>query len=448
MFMGSVRCSGRGTGSTRIPTCPGRRALAFAMALALAPGLGVAVMGAHAEEVLGFEHALRLAQDRSRQLVAQDDAATAAREMAVAAGQLPDPTLQVGINNLPINGPDQFSVGRDFMTQRSVGLMQEFTRMDKRKARSARFDHEAEAAEAGRELALANLQRDTATAWLERFYQERMRDVLVTQRDEAKLQIEAAEAAYSGGRGARADVFAARSAVAQIEDRIAQTERQIATARTQLARWVGDAADQPLGEPPSMDAVRLDAAELDTVLAHHPQIAMMVKQEEVARADVDIARSNEHADWSVELTYSQRGSAFSNMVSVNVSIPLQWDHKNRQDRELAAKLAMARQMRAQREEASREHIAEARMMLQEWQSDRERLKGYDDSLVPLAADRTLAAIAAYRGNSGTLASALDARRNEIDTRIDRLRLEMETERLWAQLNYLVPADHGLATPHQ
>jgi outer membrane protein TolC len=416
--------------------------------MALALGLGTTVLGAHAEGVLGFEQALHLAQDRSRQLVAQDAAATAAREMAVAAGRLPDPTLQVGINNLPINGPDQFSVARDFMTQRSVGLMQEFTRADKRKAHRARFDREAEAAEAGRELALANLQRDTATVWLERYYQERMRDVLVTQREEAKLQIEAAEAAYRGDRGAQADVFAARSAVAQIEDRIAQTERQIATARTQLARWVGDAADQPLGEPPSTDAVRLDPTQLDTVLAHHPQITMMVKQEEVARADVDIARSNRHADWSVELTYSQRGSAYSNMVSINVSIPLQWDHKNRQDRELAAKLAMASQMRAQREEASREHIAEARMMLQEWQSDRERLKRYDDSLVPLAAERTRAAVAAYRGNSGTLASVLDARRNDIDTRIDRLRLEMETERLWAQLNYLVPADHGLAAPHQ
>src|SRR5258708_34600530 len=101
-----------------------------------------------------------------------------------------------------------------------------------------------------------------------------------------------------------------------------------------------------------------------------------------------------------------------------------------------AKLAMASQMRAQREEASREHIAEARMMLQEWQSDRERLKGYDDSLVPLAAERTLAAIAAYRGNSATLASVLDARRNEIDTRIDRWRLERETERPWGQLNYV------------
>ena len=77
-----------------------------------------------AQPVLTFDQALRLAQDRSRQLVAQDHAAAAAREMAVAAAQLPDPMLTAGINNLPINGADKFSLTSDFMTMRSVGVVQ------------------------------------------------------------------------------------------------------------------------------------------------------------------------------------------------------------------------------------------------------------------------------------------------------------------------------------
>src|SRR5439155_1330194 len=304
------------------------------VALALAAALPV-----RAAEPLSFDQALRIAEDRSRQLPAQDAAASAAREMAIAAGQRPDPTLKAGVNNLPIDGPDRFSVTRDFMTMRSIGIMQDLTRSGKLKARSARFEREAEVADAGRDLALANLQRDTAAAWLDRYYQERMRDVLVSQRDEARLQIEAADSAYRGGRGSQADAFAARAAVALIEDRMAQSERQIATARTQLSRWIG---------PP-----------------------------------------------------------------------------------------------AEREEASRMHLAEALAMLQEWQSNRERLAHYDSTLVPLSTERTRAALAAYRGG-GPLAAVLEARRMEIDTRMDRLRLEMDTARLWAQINYLVPA--GPAAP--
>lgn len=105
---------------------------------------------AHAGPLLSLDRALQLAESRSRQLTAQDAAATASRDMALAAGQLPDPTLKFGVNNLPINGEDRFSLTQDFMTMRSVGVMQEITRSDKLKARSARFNREAEAAEAGR----------------------------------------------------------------------------------------------------------------------------------------------------------------------------------------------------------------------------------------------------------------------------------------------------------
>lgn len=396
---------------------------------------------------LDFGQALALAQQRSRQLPAQEAAAASAREMAVVAGQLPDPVLKAGVNNLPVNGPDRFSLTNDFMTMRSVGVMQEFTRGDKRRARAARFEHEALAAEAGKQLALANLQRDTAVAWFEVSYQQRMRDLLVRQRDETVLQVQAAEAAYRGNRGPQADVFAARGAVAQLEDRIAVSDRDLAAARTMLARWIGPGASQPLGAAPAMDAVSLRDEELDTALTHHPQIAQLAQQEAAAQADVDAARANRKVDPTVELMYSQRGPAYSNMVSVNVSIPLQWNEGNRQDRELAARQADLEQLRARREEETRVHVAEARSMLQQWRADRERLRRYDGALLLIAADRTRAALAAYRGGSASLAAVLDARRSELDVRLDRVRLELETARLWAQINFLIPADHVAQEHH-
>jgi outer membrane protein TolC len=432
--------------STQSALRPARSARLAALAVLCSAFVSVA---SHAQQSLTLDQALRSAQDRSRQLVAQDAAASASRQMALAAGKSPDPVLKAGLNSLPVSGPDRLSLTRDSFTMLSVGVMQEFTRKDKLAARSARFDREAEAAEAARVVALANLRRDTATAWLDRYFQERMLDLLRAQRTEASLQIEAADTAYRGGRGAQTEVFAARSAVALIDDRIRRIERQVATAKTRLSRWVGDEANQPLGVPPALATVRLDLNKVESQLAHHPEIAMMVKQEAMARADADIAQSNKRSDWNVELTYSQRGPAYSNMVSFNVSIPLQWDQKNRQDRDVSAKLAVVEQMRAQREEATREHLAEIQSWLQEWQSNRERMTNYDATLIPLAKERTRAAIAAYRGGSGSgsgpLAAVLEARRMEIETRMDRLRLEMETAARWAQLEYLVPPTHEMTS---
>jgi outer membrane protein TolC len=227
--------------------------------------------------------------------------------------------------------------------------------------------------------------------------------------------------------------------MAQMDDRVAQGERLLVTAKSQLARWVGDAASAPLADPPNTDTINLSEAHLDSQLLHHPQIALMIRQEEVAQTDVSLAQANTKSDWSVELMFSQRGPAFSNMMSVNLAVPLQWDQKNRQGRELAAKQATVEQLKAEREDALRAHAAEVRAMLQERRSNRERLRRYDEAILPLAAERTKAALTAYRGGvslMGALSMVLDARRAEVEIQIERLRLEMDTARLWAQLNFL------------
>jgi outer membrane protein TolC len=393
---------------------------------------------------LSLGQAIELAKSRSQLLVAQQAAAAAARQMAIAAGKVPDPILTVGVNNLPVNGPDAWSLTDDFMTMRSIGVMQEFTRSDKRTARAARYEREADLAETGSVIALISIQSGTALAWLDVHFNQRIGTFLLAQQDEAGLQIEAADAAYRAARGPQADVFAARSAVAQIEDRVAQNDAEVAAARARLARWIGPAASRPLGETPSADSIGLDLQQLDAQLAHHPQITMLSRQEELSLAEAEIARANKQADWSAALMYSQRGPSYSNMISVNFSFPLQWDQKDRQDREVAAKLALVDQARAQREETLREHVAEVRVMVLEWQSKRQRLARYDSNLIPLAAERTRAALSAYRTGSTALSSVLEARRNAIDVGVERLRLELESARLWAQLNFLIPRNDGAA----
>lgn len=391
-----------------------------------------------AQAPLTLQEAQRRAIDRSRMLAAQDSAVAASREMALAAGQLPDPVATLGVNNLPIDTSDRFSLTRDFMTMRSIGVMQEFTRADKREARAARFEREAEKSLAERDVSLAAIQRDTALAWLDRYYAEAMQTVLSEQRRQAQLETEAAESAYRGGRGNLADVLAARNALVLLDDRASEVGRKATTARIALARWIGSDAGVPLAGKPAIDSIRLDPSTLETDLAHHPELAVLARKEEVAASEVRIAQTNKKADWSVALMYSQRGPDFSNMVSINVSVPLQWDQKNRQDREVAAKLAMLDQARAERDDMLRAHTAEVRAMIAEWENDRERSARYAREVLPLATERSQATLGAYRGAKASIADVLLARRNEIDVRMQALQLEMDTARLWAQLNFLFP----------
>ena len=413
-----------------------RRAACVSVFLAVLPGWSA--------EPLSLAEAQRIAISRSPQLLANEASASATRRMAEVAAQLPDPVLKLGVDNLPVNGPDRFSLTRDFMTQRRIGLMQELPALEKRQLRAQRVAQDAIRLQAERGLVTANLLRDTALAWLERYYALALRNVLLQQIDEARVQVEAAEASYRGARGSQADVFAARSAVSVIEDKLSQVDTQARNASMMLARWVGaDAQRSPVGAPPWRTTELARGVTLEH-LESHPTVAIAAATVQAAQIDVFLARASKRADWTVEASYSQRGSAYSNMVSIGVSVPLQLDRANRQDQEVAARLAQVDEALAKYEDLLRGEEAEVGVMINDWRNGTQRVDRFADSLVPIARQRTEAALAAYRGGRGDLASVLAARREQLELQSQAIAAELDTARAWARLNFL-SVEHDMSS---
>ena len=402
-----------------------------------------------AEPPLTLGETQRIATERSKKLEASDFAVSASKDLTVAAAERPDPMAKIGVENLPINGEERFSVQRDFMTMRSVGITQEITRSTKLRARTVESEQAVQLAEAQKAQVLVEVQRDSALAWLDRYYAEAQEQTVLQQVDVAHLDETAAEAAYRGGHGTAADVLAARAARAESEDLDAEASRTVRAAKLALQRWIGEAAERPLAGHPSIDSIPLHKHSLDSQLAEHPEILALQRREELARASAEVARADRHPDWSVEFMYSERGIGYSNMVTLELTVPLEIRRAYRQDPKLAAKLAEASQAKAEREDMLRAHAAEISTMIDAWDSARERLERYRNSIIPLAADRTVAARAAYRGGKATLNDLLLAQHGEIDARLKALQLEESQARLWAQLTFLnsTPSDVDVATPH-
>nr|ACB13010.1 putative outer membrane cation efflux protein [Hydrogenophaga sp. PL2G6] len=401
--------------------------------LALA-GLLAVIPPAAADEALGLSAAVSAAVARSRSLDASTTAAQGAREVAVAAAQRPDPVLRLSLDNLPVDGPDRFSTTRDFMTMRSIGLTQTLPNAEKRRARGVRFEREAEAALSERAQRVAQLQTEVAQAWLERRMQEQRWLLLQAQITEARVLVQTLDAALRGGRGSVADVFSAREALAQLEQGLIGAQAERTNARLTLARFTGGPPDQPLAEPPPYRQI---PAVIDP-LNHLPDLAALQAREAVARAEAEVARQELQPDWSAEIVFSQRGSQFSNMVSVGVSVPLQWDKPQRQQRELAARLARVNELEAEREERTRERVLQVQRWQQDWRAGQDRLAYLDAHRQPLATQRVDVALAAYRGGREGLGAVLQARRDALNLALERLTLERDTAGLWAQLEYLNP----------
>jgi outer membrane protein TolC len=405
--------------------------------------LALCSFAALAQTPLTLAEAQRRAVDRSRQLNAQDLAIGASRELAVAAGQLPDPVLRLQLQNVPIEGQDRWSLNADPMTMRSIGVMQEWTRSEKRGLKRERYEREAEKTEAEKRATIAAIQRNTALAWLDVYYAQAMVETIRQQAAASQLEIGAAESAYRAGRASQADVLGAHGARVALEDRASELGRGVRSARVTLARWVGGGEEAALAARPDISAMHLHGAAIEHQISQHPDVEILRRQEDVARTEAKLASANRTPDWTFEVMYNNRASQFGDMATVGVSVPLQIFHKDRQDRELTAKLAAVEQARAEREEMERNHTAEVRAMVEEWHDGLDRLKRYERELLPLARERTQASLSAYQGGKATSTELLMARRNEIEVRMQALQLERDTARLWAQLEYLIPDERVL-----
>ena len=206
----------------------------FSVLLALL--LGVNVVHAQSNE-LTFDAALQLALQHSSLTQAAEASVQASREVAVKADQLPDPMLKLGIDNVPVSGPDRFSTTRDFMTMRRVGIEQQWVSAEKRAARSQRAQRAVEMERGNALSTLAQVREETAQAWIRVFYKQRALALYRAIEHETVADLKAIQAAHRGAKGNAADVIQVQLALSQAQDATRKNEQELNNARLGLSRW-------------------------------------------------------------------------------------------------------------------------------------------------------------------------------------------------------------------
>lgn len=386
---------------------------------------------------LTLAEALRLAESRSTQLAAQRAAAESSASLATTAGELPDPKLIVGVENVPVEGADRWSLTADGMTMKRIGVMQDFVRGDKRELMSARAQAEARREAALVDMQAAELRREVAMAWLDRYYAERSLALVDALIAESGLQVTGTTAQLAAGKMGAADPVMARGLRAALADRRLEVERMVRRAEARLGRWLGEDAKRPPAGEPDIAKLPQSAARLTTDLENHPQLAMFAPMTAAADAEARLAAIATQPDYNVELSYGVRGSAYTNMVSLMVRMDLPVFAGSRQEPAALAKAKQAEQARAQAEEARRRYESEVGVAMADYDIARARLERNEKEIVPLAEERAKAALAAYEGGRAELGAVLEARRMLLESRLMALNVRAEVARAWAGLAYLL-----------
>jgi outer membrane protein TolC len=369
-------------------------------------------------------------------MAARTAALEAAQSMATSAGRLPDPSVILGIDNLPVDGPDSFSTTSDFMTMRKVGLMQVFPAGARRRSERDVASADITLAQAQLEVSRFDVARETALAWIR--YAATL-DALERVRilePQVQLGADAARAALGAGRGSSADALAAEAAVTQLKSRLLRLHGDARRSEAELARWIGEEAIAPPAAMPSMDELPVAVTQLREAVHSHVGILPLDAQVQRAEADLELARAARHPGWSAELTFSKRGPDFSDMASLQFAVDLPLFFRNRQNPIIDARSADLRRVRAERDVQLQMHGAELQQMLISWQQAGEELKFYESEQLPLAHERSSAALAAYRSGQTEVRSVLEALADETELLVERANLQAERGAAWTYLRYL------------
>lgn len=392
-----------------------------------------------APAVLSMDQAVRLAVARAPVLDARRAQVAAASEDLARAGALPDPMLMVGVDNLPVTGPDAFDPGAESMTMKRIGIRQDVPARAERRARralAARTVEQAHAAALAERLAV---QREAAEAWVGLWTAQQLVAALDELRAQAALASRLARARVEGGVGSASTALAVEAEVLAVEQRLEEARADLAAAQAGMARWI-DAPDAHAGPvPPDFSVLPVPAPALIAALDRAgPLLAVEAATWKTAAA-IDVAHAGASPDWQIGASYGQRDGSRSDMLMIEFGIQLPLFQRGRQDRDVAARRADHQGALAERDDARRALETSVRAAIARWRGLVRQVERDHGELLPLQRDRSAVALAAFR--AGAPADAwLQARRDEIDTLFAHVRRQGELGRLWASLAYLVPAE--------
>lgn len=394
---------------------------------------------AAAGQPVTLAEAQRIAVERDAGRQALEDESAAMRDMAVAAGELPDPEARIGAVNVPV---DSFSLDAEDMTMLEVGLMQRFPAGSSRSLTRARYESEALGADAEALARGRQVRFEVEKAWRELDYLDASLDLVESQAHWISALVTGTEAGYAAGEGEALELLDARLMALEVAEMRLEAERERDAMQAELARWLGEdsvrervAAPFPAGAPGPIE-------HLLPRLEGNPMLESLTRMREAAMQQAEIARQMYRPSFGVDVAYGFRqggdmgGGQRPDMLTAMLTFDLPLFTRDRQDREIGAAKSRARAADARRTDVLRELEAKLRAAHARALRLHQVVSLYERQVDRLAGISVEAALAAYRAGEGSLEDVVNTQRRVFEVRDREARARADYALALAEIQYL------------
>ena len=362
--------------------------------------------------------------------------AAALSEQAVVAGQLPDPTMRIGLANYPIESGGFSTEG---MTQAQLGFRQTFPSGRSRESGTEKFAALSLSMNANADARAREVQTRVRDAWLEAFYWQQAHEIVTESRPFFSDLVTVTRSLYSVGRKTQHDVLRAELELGRLDDRLIEINRQHMQAKAVLSEWLGEDAARPIAASmPRWEQVPA-LEELHTNLESHPTVLAADARITASDANVVVAEERKKPGWALDLGYGYRegylpsGEPRSDFVSLSVTMDLPFFGKDRQDRSLAAALRERSASKYEKTELQRRLSSLLDAEYARWQDLSRRVELFESLILGLSESQAHAALLAYQSEAGDFADVMRGYIDDLNIRLDHVRLQVERGQSYAVL---------------
>lgn len=396
---------------------------------------------------------LAAAEAANPAIAAAERAAGAAAARVPQAGALPDPTLGVGLMNMPISDP---GFGRDPMTMATIQIGSRLPWPGKLPLREEVARQRAEAARWEAERIRQSVRADVKSLYYRAYFLDRA--VEVTRRNERLVgDFARLTASQSGvGSGAQAEVLKAQVERTRLADQLVALREERTGAVARLNALLGRPADTPLPSTELPDEVRIAALaggagggvrfasdaladvlpgsseredahlpgtpDLERLaLEHSPMIQAHVRRVAAQEHSVSLARKATLPDFDIVTGYSQR-DGFGDFFNLMVSVPLPIFSGRKQGQAVVEQVATLADHEARHHAMVNELNADIASLSAELRRARDQLVLLDQGILPQARAALSSATASYQVGRVDFLTLLDAQVTLYQRELDYYRL--------------------------
>jgi len=378
---------------------------------------------------------------------------------SVAAQQLPDPTISMGLMNLPTDG---WQFNQEPMTQLNVGISQRFERGDTLSLRAKQLAIQSEKEPIMREIRRRQVKTLISELWLEGFRAQQTIRLIDKDKTLFEQMVDITEANYASvtGKTSQQDVIRAQLALTKLDDKRLVQQQILEEILAQLQPWLTVQNSNDFGPQGAQNSVDFGNAlpviaidienfidiksmknnELYSALRNHPEIILQQKKQAVASQDVAIAKEQFKPQWGVSASYGYRdddpsGNSRADFFTVGVNVAMPIFSTTKQDKMLAATKAKQQSIVTEKTIVLRELIGKTQKQLKALHRLEQRYQLYHSQIIEQTAQQAEAALTAYTHDNGSFSDVVSARISQLDTKLSTLNISVEALKTVARLNY-------------